>query len=208
MFYRENGQFKTSYWADQQIFLIAQDRWAILALLVFAFVGVPLLVDATLTSPWLMKPLEHGADLVVHSATKFLSGHGTVVGGVLVDGGSFDWAGPNTHGKFEELTQAYDGFHNMIFNEESSVGAFLLRARREGLRDFGACMSPHTAWLILQGIETLPLRMARHISNTEKVDIRILTINIWNYYHCILILFWNFLHHFSGSASICIILNG
>ncbi|MCX7265928.1 MAG: O-acetylhomoserine aminocarboxypropyltransferase [Betaproteobacteria bacterium] len=131
--------------------------------------GVPLLVDATLTSPWLMKPLEHGADLVVHSATKFLSGHGTVVGGVLVDGGSFDWAGPNTHGKFEELTQAYDGFHNMIFNEESSVGAFLLRARREGLRDFGACMSPHTAWLILQGIETLPLRMARHISNTEKV---------------------------------------
>jgi O-acetylhomoserine (thiol)-lyase len=131
--------------------------------------GVPLLVDATLTSPWLMKPLEHGADLVVHSATKFLSGHGTVIGGLVVDGGSFDWSGPQTQGKFEELTQAYEGFHNMVFTEESTIGAFLLRARREGLRDFGACMSPHTAWLILQGIETLPLRMARHVSNTEKV---------------------------------------
>lgn len=131
--------------------------------------GVPLLVDATLTSPWLLKPLEHGADLVVHSATKFLAGHGTVIGGLVVDGGSFDWEGPHTAGKFAELTQAYDGFHNMVFNEESTIGAFLLRARREGLRDFGACMSPHTAWLILQGIETLPLRMARHISNTEKV---------------------------------------
>ena len=131
--------------------------------------GVPLLVDATLTSPWLLKPLEHGADLVVHSATKFLSGHGTVIGGLVVDGGSFDWSGPHAEGKFAELTQAYEGFHNMVFNEESTIGAFLLRARREGLRDFGACMSPHTAWLILQGIETLPLRMARHVSNTEKV---------------------------------------
>ncbi len=131
--------------------------------------GVPLLVDSTLTSPWLMKPLDFGADLVYHSATKFLSGHGTVIGGIVVDGGSFDWEGPRTAGKFAELTQAYDGFHNMVFSEESTVGAFLLRARREGLRDFGACMSPHTAWLILQGIETLPLRMARHMSNTQKV---------------------------------------
>jgi O-acetylhomoserine (thiol)-lyase len=128
--------------------------------------GVPLLVDSTLTSPWLIKPFEHGADLVYHSATKFLSGHGTVIGGIVVDGGSFDWA---ASGKFPELSEAYDGFHNMVFTEESTVGAFLLRARREGLRDFGACMSPHTAWLILQGIETLPLRMARHMSNTEKV---------------------------------------
>ncbi|MFZ9298019.1 MAG: O-acetylhomoserine aminocarboxypropyltransferase [Hylemonella sp.] len=128
--------------------------------------GVPLLVDSTLTSPWLIKPLEHGADLVYHSATKFLSGHGTVIGGVVIDGGHFDW---DRSGKFPELSQAYDGFHNMVFSEESTVGAFLLRARREGLRDFGACMSPHTAWLILQGIETLPLRMARHMSNTEKV---------------------------------------
>ena len=128
--------------------------------------GVPLLVDATLTPPWLLKPLDLGADLVMHSATKFLSGHGTVIGGVVIDGGSFDWA---AHDKFAELTQPYAGFHNMVFAEESTVGAFLLRARREGLRDFGACMSPHTAWLILQGIETLPLRMARHMSNTEAV---------------------------------------
>ncbi|MCB2071331.1 MAG: PLP-dependent transferase, partial [Ottowia sp.] len=84
----------------------------------------------------------------------------------LVDGGSFDW---DRSGKFAELTQPYDGFHDMVFSEESTVGAFLLRARREGLRDFGACMSPHSAWLILQGIETLPLRMERHIANTEQV---------------------------------------
>ena len=128
--------------------------------------AVPLLVDSTLTSPWLIKPFDHGADLVYHSATKFLSGHGTIIGGIVVDSGSFDW---EKSGKFSELTEAYDGFHNMVFSEESTVGAFLLRARREGLRDFGACMSPHTAWLILQGIETLPLRMARHMSNTEKV---------------------------------------
>lgn len=127
---------------------------------------VPLLVDSTLTSPWLMKPLSLGADIVYHSATKFLSGHGTVIGGVIVDGGSFDW---DRSGKFPELSAPYDGFHNMVFTEESTVGAFLLRARREGLRDFGACMSPHTAWLILQGIETLPLRMERHMRNTEKV---------------------------------------
>ncbi len=131
--------------------------------------GVPLLVDSTLTSPWLIKPFEHGADLVYHSATKFLSGHGTVIGGLVVDGGSFDWGSAKAAGRFAELAQPYDGFHNMVFNEESTVGAFLLRARREGLRDFGACMSPHTAWLILQGIETLPLRMARHMQNTEKV---------------------------------------
>jgi O-acetylhomoserine (thiol)-lyase len=127
---------------------------------------VPLLVDSTLTSPWLIKPFDHGADLVYHSATKFLSGHGTVIGGIVVDGGSFDW---DKSGKFPELTEPYDGFHNMVFSEESTVGAFLLRARREGLRDFGACLSPHSAWLILQGIETLSLRMARHMSNTQKV---------------------------------------
>ncbi len=128
--------------------------------------GVPLLVDSTLTSPWLIKPFEHGADLVYHSATKFLSGHGTVIGGLVVDGGSFDW---DKSGKFPELTEPYEGFHNMVFSQESTVGAFLLRARREGLRDFGACMSPHSAWLILQGIETLSLRMERHMSNTRKV---------------------------------------
>ena len=128
--------------------------------------GIPLLVDSTFTTPWLMKPFEHGADLVYHSATKFLSGHGTVIGGVVVDSGAFDWEGS---GHFPEMTAPYEGFHNMVFSEESTVGAFLLRARREGLRDFGACMSPHTAWLILQGIETLPLRMQQHMRNTEKV---------------------------------------
>ena len=128
--------------------------------------GLPLLVDSTFTTPWLMKPFEWGADLLFHSATKFLSGHGTVVGGVLVDSGMFDW---DRSGRFPELTEPYAGFHGMVFSEESTVGAFLLRARREGLRDFGACMSPHTAWLILQGIETLPLRMARHVENTRKL---------------------------------------
>jgi len=128
--------------------------------------GVPLLVDSTLTSPWLIQPFKHGADLVYHSATKFLSGHGTVIGGIVVDGGSFDW---DQSGKFPELTTPYEGFHNMVFSEESTVGAFLLRARREGLRDFGACLSPHSAWLILQGIETLSLRMERHMRNTQEV---------------------------------------
>ena len=128
--------------------------------------GVPLLVDATLTTPWLMQPFTLGADLVVHSATKFLSGHGTVLGGLVVDSGQFDWG---RSGRFEELCQAYSGFHDMVFDEESSVGAFLLRARREGLRDFGACLSPHSAWLILQGIETLSLRMDRHMQNTHQI---------------------------------------
>jgi O-acetylhomoserine (thiol)-lyase len=128
--------------------------------------GVPLLVDATFTTPWLQQPFKLGGDLVFHSATKFLSGHGTVVGGVLVDSGSFDW---ERSGRFPELTEPYAGFHDMVFTEESTVGAFLLRARREGLRDFGACMSPHTAWLILQGLETLPLRMERHVANARKV---------------------------------------
>ena len=128
--------------------------------------GLPLLVDNTFTTPYLLKPFEHGANIVYHAATKFLGGHGTVIAGVLVDGGSFDW---DASGKFPELTQPYAGFHDMVFSDESTVGAFLLRARREGLRDFGACMSPHTAWLVLQGIETLPLRMERHLANTEKI---------------------------------------
>ncbi len=128
--------------------------------------GLPLLVDSTFTTPWLMKPFDFGAHLVYHSATKFLGGHGTVIGGLVMDGGRFDW---HLADRFPELNQPYAGFHGMVFSEESTDGAFLLRARREGLRDFGACMSPHTAWLILQGIETLPLRMARHVENTRKV---------------------------------------
>jgi len=127
---------------------------------------VPLLVDSTFTTPWLIRPVEHGADLVYHSATKFLCGHGTVVGGVLVDGGRFDWV---TSGRFPELTQPYEGFHGMVFAEESTVAPFLLRARREGLRDFGACMSPMNAFQILQGVETLSLRMTRHVENAQRV---------------------------------------
>ena len=131
---------------------------------------LPLLVDSTFTTPWLLRPFEHGADLLYHSATKFLSGHGTVIGGVLVDSGSFDWDRANAaSGRFAELTAPYEGFHGMVFSEESTVGAFLLRARREGLRDFGASMNPLAAWLVLQGLETLPLRMARHVESTRKV---------------------------------------
>jgi O-acetylhomoserine (thiol)-lyase len=127
---------------------------------------LPLLVDSTFTTPYLMRPFDLGADLIFHSATKFLCGHGTAVAGVLVDGGTFDW---EASGRFPELTEPYAGFHGMDFQEESTVAAFLLRARREGLRDFGACMSPTTAWIVLQGIETLPLRMQRHVDNTRKV---------------------------------------
>ena len=135
--------------------------------------GLPLLVDSTFTTPWLLRPFELGADLVFHSATKFLSGHGVVIGGLLVDGGTFDWEGraavPKAKGKFPTLTEPYAGFHDMTFSEESTTAAFLLRARREGLRDFGACMAPMTAWQILQGIETLPVRMEKHVANARRV---------------------------------------
>ncbi|MEX3955195.1 O-acetylhomoserine aminocarboxypropyltransferase [Trinickia sp. EG282A] len=127
---------------------------------------VPLLVDSTFTTPYLLKPFEHGADFVYHSATKFLGGHGTTVGGVLVDGGKFDFTASR---HFPELTEPYDGFHGMVFAEESTVAPFLLRARREGLRDFGACLHPQAAWQLLQGIETLPLRMERHVANTRRI---------------------------------------
>jgi O-acetylhomoserine (thiol)-lyase len=127
---------------------------------------LPLLIDSTFTTPFLFKPFDFGADLLFHSATKFLSGHGTVIGGLVVDSGQFDW---RSSGKFKELSEGYAGFHGMNFSDESTVGAFLLRARREGLRDFGACMSPMTAFQIVQGIETLGLRMTRHIENTRQV---------------------------------------
>jgi O-acetylhomoserine (thiol)-lyase len=127
---------------------------------------IPLLVDATFTTPYLLKPFEHGADLLYHSATKFLGGHGVAIAGVLVDSGRFDW---EASGKFDTLTAPYAGFHNMDFEEESGTRAFLLRARREGLRDFGACMAPMTAFQILQGIETLHLRMPRHVESARKV---------------------------------------
>ena len=131
---------------------------------------LPLLVDATFTTPYLQRPFDLGADLVFHSATKFLCGHGTAIGGLLVDGGTFDWqAAHERSGRFATLCEPYDGFHGMVFSEESTVGAFALRARREGLRDFGAAMSPHNAFAILQGIETLGLRMERHQANTRRV---------------------------------------
>lgn len=128
--------------------------------------GVPLMVDATFTTPYLCQPIELGADLVMHSATKFLSGHGIVIGGLLVDGGVFDWA---ASGRFPTLSEPYAGFHNLNFSEAFGPAAFIARARREGLRDFGACMAPTTAFHILQGIETLSLRMERHMSNAEAV---------------------------------------
>jgi O-acetylhomoserine (thiol)-lyase len=127
---------------------------------------IPLVVDATVTTPILGRPLEQGAHIVIHSATKFLSGHGVVIGGLLVDGGRFDWI---ASGKFPTLTEPYEGFHGMVFAEESTAAAFLLRARREGLRDFGACMAPMTAFQVLQGIETIALRMPRHVQSTAKV---------------------------------------
>lgn len=131
---------------------------------------LPLMLDSTFTTPYLLRPFEHGADLVFHSATKFLCGHGTAIGGLLVDGGTFDWQGAHARtGRFAELCEPYEGFHGMVFAEESTVAPFALRARREGLRDFGAAMSPHNAFAILQGVETLGLRMERHVANTRKV---------------------------------------
>lgn len=132
--------------------------------------GLPLVVDSTFTTPWLLKPFEHGADLLFHSATKFIGGHGVAIGGLLVDSGKFDWEAAHArNGHFTELVKPYAGFHDMIFSEESTVAAFALRARREGLRDFGACMSPQVAFQLLQGLETLPLRMARHVENARTI---------------------------------------
>jgi O-acetylhomoserine (thiol)-lyase len=128
--------------------------------------GLPLLVDSTFTTPYLMRPFDLGADLVFHSATKFLGGHGVAIGGVVVDSGKFDW---DRSGKFPTLTEPYAGFHGMVFSEESTTAGFLLRARREGIRDFGAAMSPMNAFQILQGMETLSLRMQKHIANTRAI---------------------------------------
>ncbi len=128
--------------------------------------GLPLLVDSTFTTPYLSKPIDQGADLVMHSATKFLSGHGIVIGGLLVDGGTFDWERSE---KFPTLTEPYVGFHDLVFAEEFGPMAFLTRARKEGIRDFGACMAPMTAFHILQGIETLSLRMQKHLANTDTI---------------------------------------
>jgi len=127
---------------------------------------LPLMIDSTFTTPYLCRPFDLGADIVFHSATKFLSGHGVVIGGLLVDSGGFDWL---ESGKFPTMTEPYAGFHNMNFAEEFGPAAFISRARKEGARDFGACMSPTTAFQVLQGMETLPLRMRQHVENTRKI---------------------------------------
>jgi O-acetylhomoserine (thiol)-lyase len=128
--------------------------------------GLPLLVDATFATPYLCRPIEHGCDLVMHSATKWLGGHGVAIGGALIDGGRFDW---RESGKFPTLSEPYAGYHGIDFAAEFGPQAFIMRARAEGLRDFGACMAPANAFQLLQGVETLPLRMAQHIANTRRV---------------------------------------
>lgn len=128
--------------------------------------GVPLMIDATLTTPYLMQVIRLGADIVMHSLTKFMGGHGVAVGGVLVDSGRFDW---EASGRFPEITEPYAGFHGMDFVEEFGPSAYIMRARKEGLRDFGASLSPGNAFHLLQGLETLPMRMDRHVQNTQAV---------------------------------------
>ena len=128
--------------------------------------GLPLMLDATFCTPYLFRGFDHGADLVMHSATKWIGGHGVAIGGVLVDSGKFDW---EASGKFPTLTEPYAGYHGLDFAEEFGPAAFAMRARAEGLRDFGASMSPTNAFHLLQGLETLPLRMARHVDNARKV---------------------------------------
>lgn len=127
---------------------------------------IPLAVDNTFLTPALCRPVELGADLVMHSATKWIGGHGVAIGGLLVDGGRFDW---DDSGKFPTLTEPYEGYHGIDYAEEFGPAAFAMRARTEGLRDFGAVMAPQTAFYLLQGLETLPLRMERHVANTLKI---------------------------------------
>jgi O-acetylhomoserine (thiol)-lyase len=128
--------------------------------------ALPLAIDSTFATPYLCRPFEHGADIVIHSATKFLGGHGIAIGGLVVDGGRFDWA---ASGKFPTMTEPYAGYHGISFAEEFGPAAFIARARAEGLRDFGACMSPANAFYLIQGIETLPVRMSRHVANASAV---------------------------------------
>ena len=126
--------------------------------------GLPLVVDNTMASPYLCRPIEHGADIVVQSATKFLGGHGTSIGGVIVDSGGFQW-----NEKFPALTAPSPGYHGMKFVDTFGALAFIIKARVEGLRDFGPCVSPFNSFLFLQGIETLPLRMEKHCRNAQQV---------------------------------------
>lgn len=127
--------------------------------------GVALAVDNTFASPYLCRPIEHGADIVLHSATKFISGHGTTIGGVLVESGTFSWG----NGRYPLLSEPSPGYHQKVFTETFGEYAFLMRARVEVLRDVGAQMAPMDAWLMLLGLETLALRMERHVANARAV---------------------------------------
>lgn len=128
--------------------------------------GIPLVVDNTFATPYLFRPLEHGADIVVHSATKFIGGHGTTLGGLVVDGGRFDWA---ASGKFPGLSEPYPSYHGIRFTEAAGAAAFVTRIRAVLLRDMGATLSPFHAFLLLQGLETLSLRVERHVENALRV---------------------------------------
>ena len=128
--------------------------------------GVPLIVDTTFATPYLLRPLEHGADVVVHSATKFIGGHGSVIGGVIVDGGTFDWA---KDGKFPGLSEPNPSYHGLVFTEACGNQAYITKIRATLLRDTGAALSPFHAFLLLQGLETLSLRVERHVENALKV---------------------------------------
>lgn len=128
--------------------------------------GIPLMIDSTFATPYLMKPFDHGADIVMHSLTKFIGGHGIAIGGIVVDSGAFDW---EASGKFPTLTEPYDGYAGTDFFEEFGPQALIMRMRAEGMKDFGACLSPMNAFHIIQGTETLPLRVQRHVENAVKV---------------------------------------
>ena len=127
---------------------------------------IPLIVDNTFGTPYLIRPIEYGADIVVHSATKFMGGHGTSIAGVIVDSGRFDWEGS---GKFPEFTEPDPSYHGIRYTEAFGVAAFIAKARVQLLRDTGACLSPFNAFLLLQGLETLSLRVEKHLSNTKRV---------------------------------------
>lgn len=127
--------------------------------------GLPLIVDNTFATPYLCRPIDYGADIVVHSATKYIGGHGTSIGGVIVDSGKFDW----NSGNFSGLSQPDPSYHGIVFTEACGNAAYITRARVSLLRDTGACLSPFNSFLFLQGLETLPLRMERHVENAKKV---------------------------------------
>ena len=133
--------------------------------------GVPVVVDATFATPALNRPLEHGANIVVHSITKWIGGHGAAIGGCIIDGGNFNWGvlGEDGTPRFPELTEPYAPFHGMKFWEEFGPTAFVMKIRSEAMRDLGAALSPHNAFLILQGVETLELRMQKHVQNTREL---------------------------------------